>query len=651
MAKDIKIFVSHRIDLDSETIDNPLFVPVRCGAVYDKRENITMLGDDTGDNISNKRNFLGEFTVQYWAWKNIDADYYGLCHYRRYLSFSDQIYETKYAVDKFNGTVYHNEIIEEYLDEESVKKYNLLNAEHMREVIERYDVITSEWCDITKMYHAKGFCNSVKEYWLKTEGILLPHNTINILEKIIMEDYPEMSSILNEYFGGKRHLGYNCFLMKKAIFEEYNQFLFDILFKIEKEIKDIEYFDELMSRVCAYVGEILYGMYIYFLEKKSLNIKHLQLVFFKDTKKILSIQKIYNSHGNIPIVMVSSNYYVPYLACCIKSIINNVNNKNTYDIIVLHKEITDQNQKKLLELSKEYENITISFYNPQKEIKNIKFYSPASTYVEEQYYKFLTPWVLHEYNKAIILDSDIIVNRDISYLYNNDIDKFFIGAVKDVVWQGLMNNTKSDFKKYSLEEMKLDNPYNYINMGVIVMNLELFRKHYKLDDLITKVQSKKCRLLEQDVLNILFENKIKFLDLKYNFCTETGAWVTEQLSFAPLKSKLRYYTVKKSDEDIFIFHYANQPKPWNNPEIEFADKFWSVARETPFYETMLYRLSAEQANGTVYWHQQFFHTKFLNQNQKQKIKDFIKIFFPAGTKRHYILKKAYFKLRGWPINF
>ena len=37
---DIKIFVSHRIDLDSETIDNPLYIPVRCGAVYDERENV-----------------------------------------------------------------------------------------------------------------------------------------------------------------------------------------------------------------------------------------------------------------------------------------------------------------------------------------------------------------------------------------------------------------------------------------------------------------------------------------------------------------------------------------------------------------------------------------------------------------------------------
>ena len=96
---DIKIFVSHRIDLDSETIDNPLYIPVRCGAVYDERENVTMLGDDTGDNISEKRNSFCELTVLYWAWKNVKADYYGLCHYRRYLSFSSVNYNN---TDDFN---------------------------------------------------------------------------------------------------------------------------------------------------------------------------------------------------------------------------------------------------------------------------------------------------------------------------------------------------------------------------------------------------------------------------------------------------------------------------------------------------------------------------------------------------------------------
>ena len=41
---DIKIFVSHRIDLDSKVLDNPLFIPVRCGAVFDKRKKYFNVG-------------------------------------------------------------------------------------------------------------------------------------------------------------------------------------------------------------------------------------------------------------------------------------------------------------------------------------------------------------------------------------------------------------------------------------------------------------------------------------------------------------------------------------------------------------------------------------------------------------------------------
>lgn len=66
---DVKIFVSRRIDIDSVLVDNPLYVPVRCGAVFDKENPRGLLGDNTGDNISEKRGSFCEFTVQYWAWK------------------------------------------------------------------------------------------------------------------------------------------------------------------------------------------------------------------------------------------------------------------------------------------------------------------------------------------------------------------------------------------------------------------------------------------------------------------------------------------------------------------------------------------------------------------------------------------------------
>ena len=87
MKKKVAIFVSHRIDLSCETPESSIYHPVRCGAVFDESEQTTIPGDDTGDNISYLRNSYCELTVQYWAWKNFDSDYYGLCHYRRYFFF------------------------------------------------------------------------------------------------------------------------------------------------------------------------------------------------------------------------------------------------------------------------------------------------------------------------------------------------------------------------------------------------------------------------------------------------------------------------------------------------------------------------------------------------------------------------------------
>ena len=50
-------------------------------AVYDEEGNSEIQGDDTGDNISKLRMSFCAFTVQYWAWQNVDADYYGCLLY------------------------------------------------------------------------------------------------------------------------------------------------------------------------------------------------------------------------------------------------------------------------------------------------------------------------------------------------------------------------------------------------------------------------------------------------------------------------------------------------------------------------------------------------------------------------------------------
>lgn len=61
-----------------------LYTPVQAGAAIHPPLGLTR--DDTGENISTKNASYCELTVLYWMAHNVDADWYGLCHYRRYFS-------------------------------------------------------------------------------------------------------------------------------------------------------------------------------------------------------------------------------------------------------------------------------------------------------------------------------------------------------------------------------------------------------------------------------------------------------------------------------------------------------------------------------------------------------------------------------------
>lgn len=266
---DIKIFVSHRIDLDSETVNNPLYIPVRCGAVYDKRENVEMLGDDTGINISEKRNSFCECTVHYWAWKNVKADYYGLCHYRRYIGFSSDKFPTS-SFEHNNGCV-----SEEFLDAESIRKFGL-DEKSMREEIEKYDVIAIEPINI-------GDQNNYDIMKLSPDY----HNMddVDIVIDLIEKKYPDMINAVEKYM---RHTNkcylYNCWILTKEIFCNYSEWLFTILNDVEKTIDNSNYSQQ-KFRTPGTLAERLWGIYLTFLEdQKKYRIGRKQLVFSKMLK-------------------------------------------------------------------------------------------------------------------------------------------------------------------------------------------------------------------------------------------------------------------------------------------------------------------------------------------------------------------------------
>ena len=274
----ICIFVSHRIDIESELVDNPLYIPVRCGAVFDDKNPMKILGDDTGENISEKRMSFCEFTVQYWAWKNCDADYYGLCHYRRYLSFSPKRFKTN------EYTMVHVPV----LTPGSKKKYGFLDAGHMSEVISEHDIITSEYAPVEKIPSITRWHHTVRDLWEDHSGIFFEKSSIDLLFDLIDRMAPEFSQSAREYFDGRLHRGFNCFVLKKELFDRLCRFQFPIMFEAEK-LLDTTGYTQTMLRTPAFLGEMLYGIFLYHITtKETWRVKELQLVFFANTEKIKS---------------------------------------------------------------------------------------------------------------------------------------------------------------------------------------------------------------------------------------------------------------------------------------------------------------------------------------------------------------------------
>ena len=67
------------------------FLPIQVGKSI-SRIDIGIIGDDTGDNLSNKNKSYCELTGIYWFWKNRPIPkYVGLYHYRRYFMFGKAV--------------------------------------------------------------------------------------------------------------------------------------------------------------------------------------------------------------------------------------------------------------------------------------------------------------------------------------------------------------------------------------------------------------------------------------------------------------------------------------------------------------------------------------------------------------------------------
>lgn len=201
------------------------YVPIKVGS--NKFDNILMLTDSTGNNISLKNPYYNELTALYWIFKNKTDDIKGLVHYRRY--FSKSIYINKLF---YKGTLLSNKKIQKYLS--------------------NYDIIVPKSLQMS---------NTLKYHYQQNHYI----KDLDLSKQILLElqpTYKESYEFVIETNQKDFQFFYNMFIAPKNIFDDYCEWLFSILFEVEKRIS-FEDYDNYQKRVFGFLSERLFNVYVY----------------------------------------------------------------------------------------------------------------------------------------------------------------------------------------------------------------------------------------------------------------------------------------------------------------------------------------------------------------------------------------------------
>lgn len=179
----------------------------------------------------------------------------------------------------------------------------------------------------------------------------------------------------------------------------------------------------------------------------------------------------------------------------------------------------------------------------------------------EIYYRILIPWLLPEnVDRALWLDSDIIICGDISSFYHLDLNGYCIAACEDGRYLKRADRGKDNAR------LGLDTDHRYFNSGVLLMNLDLIRKRYRQEDVCVLSEELKDRLElpDQDILNYCYQNSVKYADSRLFNC---------EAHRIPLLTN-------EEKSNIRILHYYGTDKPWdiwrgNDPE----GRYWKAQKE------------------------------------------------------------------------
>ena len=264
--------------------------------------------------------------------------------------------------------------------------------------------------------------------------------------------------------------------------------------------------------------------------------------------------------NEIPVFFAADDGYAPFLSVAVNSLVKNASESRNYRVIVLHEDMNEENRNKISALGKE--NVKIDFVPMQKGLETVTDRMSnrlrCDYFTLTIYFRLFIPAMFPEYDKAVYIDSDIVLPGDIAELYDIDIKDNYIAACTDFSIQEippLMNYVENAVGVKGTE---------YINSGVLLMNLkELWERNFVSHFLnLLNTYHFDSIAPDQDYINAICNGKIHYLSQE---------WDTMPDSSTPV-------------ENPKLIHYNLFSKPWCYDGIKYADEFFKYASDCGYIE-------------------------------------------------------------------
>ena len=238
----------------------------------------------------------------------------------------------------------------------------------------------------------------------------------------------------------------------------------------------------------------------------------------------------------IVVVVGIKKNYIKYMEVMLTSLlINNKNYKINFNI--LQDDFSNEIKENINKKFEKYINLEINYLY----IKSTVFsdFPTLGHLVIATYYRILASEILTQYDKVLYLDVDIIVDGNISELWNTNIEEYVVAAVRE--------------ESVEANEERLGIPKNqkYFNAGVLLMNLKKIREEKFFEKIMNYLKKNYETILysDQDVLNAVFYNNWLELDEKWNYHN--------------------YFVIRRNSKIELInldtpriIHYTGPIKPW-----------------------------------------------------------------------------------------